>query len=77
MSPDYNQSKEQQREMTMKRIQYLLDCGVFQGWLTDSGPEAEMRKFALHEVIGMYDHSLAVKLGVHYFLWYGTAFSQF
>ncbi|RVX09452.1 Acyl-coenzyme A oxidase 3, peroxisomal [Vitis vinifera] len=27
-----------------------------------------MRKFALHEVIGMYDHSLAVKLGVHYFL---------
>ncbi|CBI21935.3 unnamed protein product, partial [Vitis vinifera] len=31
-----------------------------------------MRKFALHEVIGMYDHSLAVKLGVHYFLWGGA-----
>lgn len=76
VSPDYNQSMEQQREMTMKRIQYLLDCGVFQGWLTDTGPEIEMRKFALHEVIGMYDHSLAVKLGVHYFLWYVLPFAD-
>lgn len=72
VSPDYNQSMEQQREMTMKRIHYLLDCGVFQEWLTGRGPEVEMRKFALHEVIGMYDHSLAVKLGVHYFLWGGA-----
>lgn len=77
VSPDYNQSMEQQREMTMKRIHYLLDCGVFQEWLTGRGPEVEMRKFALHEVIGMYDHSLAVKLGVHYFLWYVTASSRF
>ncbi|KAJ9686212.1 hypothetical protein PVL29_015220 [Vitis rotundifolia] len=72
VSPDYSQSMEQQREMTMKRIHYLLDCGVFQEWLTGRGPEVEMRKFALHEVIGMYDHSLAVKLGVHYFLWGGA-----
>lgn len=72
VSPDYNQSMEQQREMTMKRIAYLLDRGVFEGWLTEKGVEAELRKLALHEVIGIYDHSLAVKLGVHFFLWYGN-----
>ncbi|PQP97883.1 Acyl-coenzyme A oxidase 3 peroxisomal [Prunus yedoensis var. nudiflora] len=67
VSPDYNQSMEQQREMTMKRIAYLLDRGVFEGWLTEKGVEAELRKLALHEVIGIYDHSLAVKLAVHFF----------
>ncbi|ONI16878.1 hypothetical protein PRUPE_3G127000 [Prunus persica] len=72
VSPDYNQSMEQQREMTMKRIAYLLDRGVFEGWLTEKGVEAELRKLALHEVIGIYDHSLSVKLGVHFFLWGGA-----
>lgn len=70
VSPDYNQSMEQQREMTMKRIQYLLDNGVFRGWLTDNGIEDAWRKFAVFEAIGIYDHSLAIKLGVHIFLWY-------
>ncbi|KAL6286388.1 hypothetical protein ACE6H2_010778 [Prunus campanulata] len=72
VSPDYNQSMEQQREMTMKRIAYLLDRGVFEGWLTEKGVEAELRKLALHEVIGIYDHSLAVKLAVHFFSWGGS-----
>ncbi|XP_050379349.1 acyl-coenzyme A oxidase 3, peroxisomal-like [Argentina anserina] len=72
VSPDYNQSMEQQREMTMKRIEYLLDRGVFKGWLTERGVEAELRKFALLEVTGIYDHSLSVKLGVHFFLWGGA-----
>lgn len=56
----------------MKRIGYLLNRGVFTGWLTERGLEAEMRKFAFFEVIGIYDHSLAVKLGVHFFLWGGA-----
>ncbi|CAN6570283.1 unnamed protein product [Malus baccata var. baccata] len=68
IAPDYNQSMEQQRQMTMKRIAYLLDRGVFKGWLTDKGVDAELRKFAFFEVIGIFDHSLAVKLGVHFFL---------
>ncbi|XP_027342003.1 acyl-coenzyme A oxidase 3, peroxisomal-like isoform X3 [Abrus precatorius] len=72
VSPDYNQSMEQQREITMRRIEYLLDRGVFKGWLTDSGPDAELRKLALMEVITMYDHSLYIKLGVHFFLWGGA-----
>lgn len=74
VAPDYNQSMEQQREMTMKRVQYLLDHGVFEGWLTGKGFEAEMRKLALLEVIEIFDHSLAIKIGVHFFLWYALCF---
>ncbi|KAK7405022.1 hypothetical protein VNO78_06157 [Psophocarpus tetragonolobus] len=70
--PDYNESMEQQREATMKRIDYLLQKGVFRGWLFNDGPQHELSKLALHEVIGMYDHSLSVKLGVHFFLWGGA-----
>ncbi|CAI9089287.1 OLC1v1023839C2 [Oldenlandia corymbosa var. corymbosa] len=70
--PDYNQTMEQQREMTMKRIEYLMDHGVFRGWLTAKGPEAELRKFALLDVVGIFDHSLAIKIGVHFFLWGGA-----
>lgn len=68
--PDYNRPMEQQREVTMERIWYMLEKGVYEGWLTDTSPEAQMRRFALLEVIGIYDHSLAIKLGVHFFLWY-------
>ncbi|KAL8461163.1 hypothetical protein ACS0TY_032587 [Phlomoides rotata] len=70
--PDYNQSMEQQREITMKRIKYLLDHGVFKGWLTGKGFESEMRKLALLEVIEIFDHSLSIKIGVHFFLWGGA-----
>ncbi|KAL0910343.1 hypothetical protein M5K25_021316 [Dendrobium thyrsiflorum] len=76
VAPDYNQSMEQQREMTMRRIQFLLERGVFDGWLTDSGVDLEMRKLAMQECIGLYDHSLAIKLGVHFFLW-GAAIQFF
>lgn len=72
VSPDYNRPMEQQREATMRRIEYLQDKGVYQGWLSETGPEAELRRFAFYEVIGIYDHSLAVKLGVHFFLWGGA-----
>ncbi|KAL6553811.1 Acyl-coenzyme A oxidase 3, peroxisomal [Orobanche minor] len=70
--PDYNQSMEQQREITMRRIQYLSDNGVFRGWLTGKGFDNEMRKLALMEVIQIFDHSLAIKIGVHFLLWGGA-----
>lgn len=70
--PDYNQSMEQQREITMKRIEYLTRHGVFEGWLTGKSFESEMRKLALLEVIEIFDHSLAIKIGVHFFLWGGA-----
>ncbi|RWV88211.1 hypothetical protein GW17_00049719 [Ensete ventricosum] len=73
--PDYNQTKEQQRAVTMRRIEYLLHRRVFEGWVTGSGPEAELRKLAFFECIAIYDHSLSIKLGVTYFLWSVSAFS--
>ncbi|XP_012452129.1 acyl-coenzyme A oxidase 3, peroxisomal [Gossypium raimondii] len=72
VSPDYNQSMEQQREMTLKRIKYLQERGVFKGWLTEKGEEIEMRKFAGFEVFSIYDHSLFTKLGVHFPMWGGA-----
>jgi len=68
--PDYNQTMEQQREMTMKRIEYLFERGVFDGWLMKKGVEAELKKLAFLDVIQNFDQSLAVMLGVHFFLWY-------
>lgn len=69
ISPDYNQSMELQREMAMRRIGYLLLRGVFYGWLTGKCVEAEMRKFALLEVVGMFDRSLAIQLSAQFFAW--------
>lgn len=69
-SPDYNQSMEQQREMTMKRIMYMSKQGAFDGWLTLPGDKIDLKKFALLELCGAFDHSLAIKIGVHFLLWY-------
>lgn len=71
-APDFDQPMDQQREMTMKRIQFLLERGAFDRWLTGSGPDLELRRFAFNECFGLYDHSLAIKLGVHFFLWGGA-----
>lgn len=70
VGPDYNQSKEQQRLITMKRIEYMAERGAFLGWLTDSTPQSQLRRFALQEVADSFDHSLSIKIGVHFFLWY-------
>lgn len=56
----------------MRRVQYLLERGAFEGFLTGEGTEAELKKLACFEVFAMYDHSLAIKLGVHFFLWGGA-----
>ena len=70
ISPDFNQSMEQQREMTMKRIEYLRELGAFDGWFSKKGSDGELWRFALAETFSVYDHSLGIKLGVHFFLWY-------
>ncbi|KAK9074404.1 hypothetical protein SSX86_007002 [Deinandra increscens subsp. villosa] len=72
IAPDFNQSMEQQREMTVKRIEYLRDRGVFEGWFDKKGPEGDLWRFALAESVSVYDHSLGIKLGVHFFLWGGA-----
>lgn len=69
LTPDYNKSMEHHREMTMRRIGFFLKHRAFQGWLTQPGPETELRKFALLDVAGSFDHSIGIKLGVHFLLW--------
>ncbi|XP_044467135.1 acyl-coenzyme A oxidase 3, peroxisomal-like [Mangifera indica] len=72
VSSDYNQPMEQQREITMRRISYLLERGVFRGWLTGQGVEPTLRRIAQSEVLEMFDHSISIKLGVHFSLWGGA-----
>ncbi|CAI9262062.1 unnamed protein product [Lactuca saligna] len=70
VAPDFNQSMEQQREMTMRRIDYFKEMGVFDGWFSKKGHEGELWRFAVAETASVFDHSQAIKLGVHFFLWY-------
>ncbi|KAL4273814.1 hypothetical protein GQ457_13G006260 [Hibiscus cannabinus] len=72
VSPDYEQSMEQQRELTMKRIEYLQGEGVFKGWLTEKEEEIVLRICAFLEVLSIFDHSINIKIGVHFFLWGGA-----
>jgi acyl-CoA oxidase len=58
VAPDFNEGKEGQQDATMQRIAYLTRCGVFRGWLSDDGAEAELYKITLLDCIGVYDHSL-------------------
>ncbi|KAL1812789.1 hypothetical protein ACET3Z_022854 [Daucus carota] len=71
-SPDYNQPMEQQREMTIKRIRYMAHQGAFHGWVTAPPEKIDLKKFAMLEICGAYDHSLAIKIGVHFQLWGGA-----
>eukprot|EP00475_Leptophrys_vorax_P021233 TRINITY_DN28959_c0_g1_i1.p1 TRINITY_DN28959_c0_g1~~TRINITY_DN28959_c0_g1_i1.p1 ORF type:complete len:697 (+),score=43.19 TRINITY_DN28959_c0_g1_i1:315-2405(+) len=69
---DYNSTKEEQRDVTFQRILFLRDRGYFKGWLTDDTVANLSRKAAMHEAIGMFDHSMATKIGVHIHLWGGA-----
>ncbi|KAH8932954.1 hypothetical protein BDL97_18G006000 [Sphagnum fallax] len=72
LSPDYNQPMEEQRDITLARILFLREKGVFKGWLTERTQESDLKRSALFESFGIFDHSLAIKLGVHIHLWGGA-----
>ncbi|KAJ9563680.1 hypothetical protein OSB04_008840 [Centaurea solstitialis] len=72
VSPNFNQSMEQQREMTMKRIDYLREEGAFDGWFSKKGSDGELWRFAVLETASVFDHSLGIKLGAHFLLWGGA-----
>ncbi|KAJ4841378.1 hypothetical protein Tsubulata_033361 [Turnera subulata] len=72
LMPDYNQPMEQQKEVTMRRIKWLLDRGVYKGWCTESGPEADLRNLAMQEVLRSYDLALGIQMSAHFFLWGGA-----
>ena len=66
---NYNKPIEHEHEITMKRILYLIDKGVFKGWMTNASSEMDMRSTALHEFLRIYDDSLNINLGAHFSLW--------
>ncbi|MCO5578202.1 hypothetical protein L7F22_032040 [Adiantum nelumboides] len=72
LGADYNQPMEAQRSITMERIQFLLQKGVFRGWLTNDDLQFAFARSAVHESLGTFDHSLGIKLGVHFHLWGGA-----
>lgn len=71
-TPDFNTTMEEHREKTLERILFFRSKGVFKGWLTDSSVEDALKRAALFETLGLFDHSLAIKLGVHIHLWGGA-----
>ncbi|KAI5077659.1 hypothetical protein GOP47_0007483 [Adiantum capillus-veneris] len=70
--PDCNKTMEEQREMTLKRIKFLLKKGVFQGYLTSNNPGLFLSRAAVFESLGNFDHSLGVKVSLQYNLWGGA-----
>ncbi|KAI5079515.1 hypothetical protein GOP47_0004994 [Adiantum capillus-veneris] len=72
LGADYNQPMEAQRSITMDRIHFLLRKGVFRGWLTNDDLQFAFERSAVHESLGTFDHSLGIKLGVHFHLWGGA-----
>ncbi|KAJ7546644.1 hypothetical protein O6H91_08G048700 [Diphasiastrum complanatum] len=72
VGPDYNEPFQLQRYHTMQRIYFLRDKGLFKGELTDDSFERAFRKLAIHDCLAIFDHSLGIKLGVHFQLWGGA-----
>lgn len=72
LGADYNQPMEAQRRSTMERIHFLLRKGLFRGWLTSNDHNSALARAAVHECLGIFDHSLGIKLGVHIHLWGGA-----
>lgn len=70
--PNCNQTMEEQREVTLKRIEFLLSKGVFKGYLTSDDPNLFLSRIAVFECLGNFDHSLAVKIGLQFNLWGGA-----
>ena len=69
VSPNFNQPRDHSREQTVARIRYLQSQGVFNGWATDRSYEGSLRHLASYETLTMFDHSLIVKISVHFHLW--------
>ena len=67
-SPDFNQPMDELREKTLERFMFLGSKGTFKDFFSVSVEES-LRRTALFETIGIFDHALAIKLGVHFHLW--------
>lgn len=69
-SPDFDEPMDAMREKVWERIRFLLRHDVFKNFLTDQSVASYLRRNAVFETLNIFDHGLAVKLGVHYNLWF-------
>ncbi|CAM6085229.1 unnamed protein product [Calypogeia fissa] len=72
LQANYNDSLDKQRELTMERLLYFKDNGLFKGCLTNATPKQQMETITFFEILAMFDHSASIKAGVHIHLWGGA-----
>eukprot|EP00188_Purpureofilum_apyrenoidigerum_P005960 Plantae.Rhodophyta-Purpureofilum_apyrenoidigerum.ctg8429.p1 GENE.Plantae.Rhodophyta-Purpureofilum_apyrenoidigerum.ctg8429~~Plantae.Rhodophyta-Purpureofilum_apyrenoidigerum.ctg8429.p1 ORF type:complete len:615 (-),score=104.60 Plantae.Rhodophyta-Purpureofilum_apyrenoidigerum.ctg8429:374-2218(-) len=64
--PQHHLSLREQRELLMRRWDRLHELGYFKNTITSGDPKRYLARLAVSEVCEMLDHSLSVKMGVHY-----------
>eukprot|EP00190_Bangiopsis_sp_CCMP1999_P004786 CAMPEP_0198731144 /NCGR_PEP_ID=MMETSP1475-20131203/28334_1 /TAXON_ID= ORGANISM="Unidentified sp., Strain CCMP1999" /NCGR_SAMPLE_ID=MMETSP1475 /ASSEMBLY_ACC=CAM_ASM_001111 /LENGTH=605 /DNA_ID=CAMNT_0044494069 /DNA_START=36 /DNA_END=1850 /DNA_ORIENTATION=- len=64
--PQHQLSMREQRELLMRRWDRLHELGYFKNTITSGDPNRYLARLAVSEVCEMLDHSLSVKMGVHY-----------
>jgi hypothetical protein len=67
---------QEQRDITMQRIAWMVQHGYYRNILT-ADPKVQRRIAAVSEAVSLFDHSQAVKTGVHFQLWYDHSLHQF
>ncbi|CDF33165.1 Acyl-COA oxydase [Chondrus crispus] len=70
--PRYNESLAEQRARTIQRWRLIAKTGVFHNTLQTFTAEGRQRYEATLESVGAMEHSMEIKMGVHYGLFGGT-----
>ena len=68
----YGLTMHEERELTMARWRAIVEAGFLKGTVATTTPAGRSRFMALIESVGMLDHSLDIKMSVHYGL-FGSA----
>lgn len=63
---------DEQREKTMERIRFLAQQGLFKDSFSPPTLEKSLEQTVLFETLGIFDHSLVIKLGMQFHLWGGS-----
>lgn len=71
-APRYNETLAEERARTIQRWRLIAKTGVFHNALRKFTVEGRQRYEATLESVGALDHSLDIKMGVHYGLFGGT-----
>lgn len=70
--PRYDQTLSEQRQHVMQQWRRIVQTGVFRNSISIPPPVGRRRYEAIMETVGMLDHSLDIKMSVHYGLFGAT-----